>query len=148
VPPLEFIQQCNNVKKSSRTAHAGHLGIPSLTIQLPGHAGHKHRVLSEAGNFTQNPMNLQDLFREENTSQFSLINSLFVVQDVVRDSVFSFDIMRNLCQMPQEAVIEFTYTHYLTNKTKTVQTQPIHFVGGECQTYFPLKIVHAHGQGT
>ncbi len=149
MPPLEIFQQCRNVKKSVGTANAGHLGLPSLTIQLPAgaHAGHNHRLLSEGGNFTENTMNLQDLFREESVSQFSLLNSLFVVQDVVKESVFSFDIMRNLCQMPQEAVIEFTYTHFLTNQTKTIQTKPIHFAGGECKTYFPLKIVHAEGEG-
>ena len=138
----DVFAQCANAKKDERAqVHALGQGIK---IQLPG----QPRKLGEvSSNFTQNTLKLQNLFKDENTPQFSLINSLFVVQDVMSDNVFTFDIMRSLCQLPQEAVVEFTFTDYLSHETKTIQSKPIHFAGDECKVYFPLKIVHIHAQG-
>ena len=90
---------------------------------------------------------LESLLKNEHIPSFFFKNSLFVVNDLKKDYVFSLDTMRSQCQHTQEAVLEFSYIDFSTGTTKEVKTKPLFFKGTQCSSFFPFKIDHVSNEG-
>jgi len=129
-----MIYQCNGGKR----------------VQQRQAIGNKPRLLTEENpisNMTERSSILESLLKNEHIPTFFLKNSLFVVNDLEANYVFSLDILRSQCVNPQEAILEFSYIDFKTGETKVLKTKPLFFKGTQCKAFFPFKIDHVNDNG-